>query len=32
MKRNGPDPVPVLVLGRLAIHKGHHLKGIGTRC
>jgi GNAT superfamily N-acetyltransferase len=30
MKRNRPDPVPVLVLGRLAIHKGHHQKGIGT--
>ena len=30
MKRNRPDPVPVLVLGRLAIHKDHHLKGIGT--
>jgi GNAT superfamily N-acetyltransferase len=29
-KRNRPDPVPVLVLGRLAIHKDHHLKGIGT--
>jgi GNAT superfamily N-acetyltransferase len=30
MKRNRPDPIPVLVLGRLAIHKDHHLKGIGT--
>ena len=30
MKRNRPDPVPVLVLGRLAIHKEHHQKGIGT--
>ncbi|MCE2918021.1 MAG: GNAT family N-acetyltransferase [Rubrivivax sp.] len=30
LKRNRPDPVPVLVLGRLAIHKDHHLKGIGT--
>ena len=30
MKRNRPDPVPVLVLGRLAIHKDHHQKGIGT--
>jgi len=30
MKRNRSDPVPVLVLGRLAIHKDHHLKGIGT--
>lgn len=30
LKRNRPDPVPVLVLGRLAIHKDHHQKGIGT--
>lgn len=30
MMRNRPDPVPVLVLGRLAIHKNHHQQGIGT--
>ncbi len=30
MKRNRPDPVPVLVLGRLAIHKDQHQKGVGT--
>ena len=30
MRRNRPDPVPVLVLGRLAIHKNHHQQGIGT--
>lgn len=30
LKRNRPDPVPVLVLGRLAIHREHHQKGIGT--
>lgn len=30
MKRNRPDPVPVLMLGRLAIHKNHHQMGIGT--
>ena len=30
MKRNRPDPVPVLVLGRMAIHKDHQQKGIGT--
>ena len=30
LKRNRPEPVPVLVLGRLAIHKNHHQKGIGT--
>jgi len=30
LKRNPPDPVPVLVLGRLAIHRDHHHQGIGT--
>ena len=30
MKRNRPGPVSVLVLGRPAIHKDHHLKGIGA--
>jgi GNAT superfamily N-acetyltransferase len=30
LKRNRPDPVPVLVLGRLAIHKDHHQQGLGT--
>nr|WP_054018799.1 GNAT family N-acetyltransferase [Piscinibacter sakaiensis] len=30
MKRNRPDPIPVLVLGRLAIHRDHHRKGLGT--
>ena len=30
VRRNRPDPVPVLVLGRLAIHRDHHQKGIGT--
>ena len=30
MKRNRPDPIPALVLGRLAIHKDHHQKGVGT--
>jgi GNAT superfamily N-acetyltransferase len=30
LKRNRPDPVPVLMLGRLAIHKDHHQQGIGT--
>lgn len=29
-KRNRPDPIPVLVLGRLVIHKDHHQKGLGT--
>ncbi len=30
LKRKRPDPIPVLALGRLAIHKDHHQKGIGT--
>ena len=30
MKRNRPDPIHVFVLGRLAIHKDQHQKGIGT--
>ena len=30
LRRNRPDPIPVLVLGRLAIHVDHHQKGIGT--
>ena len=30
LRRNRPDPVPVLILGRLAIHKDHHQLGIGT--
>lgn len=30
LRRNRPDPIPVLVLGRLAIHKDRHQKGIGT--
>lgn len=29
MRRNRPDPIPVLVLGRLAIHKNHQQKGLG---
>lgn len=29
MRRNMPDPVPVVVLGRLAIGKGYQGKGIG---
>lgn len=28
-RRNMPDPVPVAVLGRLAVHKAHHGKGLG---
>ena len=30
MTRNMPDPIPVLVLGRLAIHKNHHNQGLGS--
>lgn len=30
MCRNRPHPIPVLVLGRLAIHKDHQQQGLGT--
>ena len=30
LRRNRPDPIPVMVLGRLAIHKDHHQAGLGT--
>lgn len=30
LRRNRPDPIPVMVLGRLAIHTDHQQKGIGT--
>ena len=30
LARNRPDPVPVLVMGRLAIHKDLHQQGLGT--
>lgn len=30
VKRNMPDPIPVVVLGRLAVHKAAHGKGVGT--
>lgn len=29
VRRNMPNPVPVMVLGRLAVHGEHHGKGIG---
>jgi GNAT superfamily N-acetyltransferase len=29
MRRNMPDPLPVLLLGRLAVDKRHHNRGIG---
>ena len=29
MRRNMPDPLPVLLLGRLAVYKRYHNKGIG---
>ena len=30
MRRNMPDPLPVLLLGRLAIDKKHHNQGLGS--
>ena len=30
IKRNMPDPIPVVVLGRLAVDKALHGKGVGT--
>jgi GNAT superfamily N-acetyltransferase len=30
MRRNRPDPLPVLLLGRLAIDKKYHNKGLGS--
>lgn len=30
MKRNMPDPLPVLLLGRLAIDKNYHNQGLGS--
>ena len=30
LKRNMPDPVPVMLLGRLAVDKAFHGRGIGT--
>lgn len=30
IKRNMPDPIPVLILGRLAVDKTWHGKGLGT--
>jgi GNAT superfamily N-acetyltransferase len=30
LRRNRPDPIPVLVLGRLAIHKDRQQSGLGT--
>lgn len=29
VKRNMPDPIPALILGRLAVDKGYHGAGIG---
>jgi GNAT superfamily N-acetyltransferase len=29
MRRNMPDPLPVLLLGRLAIDRGHQNRGLG---
>ena len=30
LKRNRPDPIPVIVLGRLAIHNAQHQQGLGS--
>ncbi len=30
IKRNMPDPIPVVVLGRLAVDKAFHGRGVGT--
>ena len=30
IKRNMPDPIPVIILGRLAVHQGLQGKGVGT--
>ena len=30
MRRNMPDPLPVLVLGRLAVDKNYHHRGLGS--
>ncbi|WP_374664337.1 GNAT family N-acetyltransferase [Ramlibacter sp.] len=30
LRRNRPDPIPVIVLGRLAVHAEHHQSGLGT--
>jgi GNAT superfamily N-acetyltransferase len=30
IRRNMPDPVPVMILGRLAVDKSVHSKGVGT--
>ena len=30
IRRNMPDPVPVMVLGRLAVDKAFHGEGVGT--
>lgn len=30
LKRNRPDPIPVIVLGRLAVHTDYHQQGLGT--
>jgi GNAT superfamily N-acetyltransferase len=30
IRRNAPDPVPVLVIGRLAVDRAFHGQGVGT--
>ena len=30
LKRNSPNPIPMVVLGRLAVHRAYHEQGIGA--
>lgn len=30
LSRNMPDPIPVIILARLAVNTGYHSKGLGT--
>ncbi|MCA9262285.1 MAG: GNAT family N-acetyltransferase [Planctomycetales bacterium] len=30
LRRNMPDPIPVIVIGRLAVHRSYHGQGIGN--
>lgn len=32
MRRNMPNPLPILALGRLAVDRRYHLKASGKRC
>jgi GNAT superfamily N-acetyltransferase len=30
LRRNMPDPIPVILIGRLAVEQGHHGRGLGA--